>query len=85
MIVLLYIAYFVTRILGLIWSKFREQMFANQKVHIHHFTIRLFCREKKMSLAPQFAGHRWGSNNAPHILEVYLDYVVRVHCHLFNY
>ncbi|CAB4376938.1 unnamed protein product [Rhizophagus irregularis] len=28
-----------------------------------------------MSLAPQFAGHRWGSNNAPHILEVYLDYV----------
>lgn len=50
-------------------------MFANQKVYIiHHFYNKFIL---KMSLAPQFAGHRWGSNNAPHVLEVYLDYVVR--------
>ncbi|KAI9322894.1 thioredoxin-like protein [Dichotomocladium elegans] len=28
-----------------------------------------------MALAPQFAGHRLGLASAPHILEVYLDYV----------
>jgi len=30
-----------------------------------------------MALAPQFAGHRLGASNAPHVLEAYLDYVVR--------
>ncbi|RIA92772.1 thioredoxin-like protein [Glomus cerebriforme] len=28
-----------------------------------------------MALAPQFAGHRWGASNAPHVLEANLDYV----------
>ncbi|CAG8743246.1 22447_t:CDS:2 [Dentiscutata erythropus] len=28
-----------------------------------------------MALAPQFAGHRWGVCTAPHVLEIYLDYV----------
>ncbi|RHZ50565.1 hypothetical protein Glove_495g33 [Diversispora epigaea] len=37
-----------------------------------------------MALAPQFAGHRWGSITAPHVLEAYLDYVCPFSCRMFK-
>ncbi|KAF0450148.1 thioredoxin-like protein [Gigaspora margarita] len=37
-----------------------------------------------MALAPQFAGHRWGVSTAPHVLEIYLDYVCPFSAKIFT-